>query len=277
MNDQSRCVLNKDELELERRLMPYVDMCAALLVEEGKPKSVSRQRSEDAPEDDWLVLTTSMGAGFAVRELGTWAGLSAIQKQINRITVLKAIARASQGCDQQRVSLSEDSFPPNEWVFFRVCLVQGDLWCAMSTTPPAIGGVVERKRGAPFVRVRVLGELSCEGSTGVGCRIELGGMSVAIPDLHAHGRLLFKKERGMAIEIGSIGEGHDRIVPGVRLDLGEIEISLAEVSGLGSGSVICLGPVAPHRCFLRIGSSTIAEGEVSTEGDELRVTITRVV
>ena len=100
---------------------------------------------------------------------------------------------------------------------------------------------------------------------------------VTIPEFHIKSRLLFEKERGMAIEVVSVGEQEEQIVPGVRIDLGEIEISLADIIGIRSGSVSRLGPGGPHRCFLRIGSSTLAEGEVLTEGDALRVTITRVI
>jgi flagellar motor switch/type III secretory pathway protein FliN len=112
---------------------------------------------------------------------------------------------------------------------------------------------------------------------GVGKRIVVQEIGVAIPEFRMRGRLLFKQERGMAIEVVSLGELEEQVVPGVRIDLGEVEISLADIIGIRSGSVIRLGPGAPHRCFLRIGSSTLAEGEVLPEGDALAVTITRVL
>lgn len=277
MKCQSTKVLNRKDLELERRLAPYIGLCTDFLVEGGRPTRVSRQWLEAAPQEDWLVLKDSHGAGFAVYGYLACGHITAIQKHISRVETLRAISRVCRTRDEKRLELRDETRPPPEWVFFRVMVAQGEIWCAISEEPPALLHIVQQTQSAPFTRARILGALSCDVVPGVGERVVVQEFGIAIPEFHMQGRLLFEKERGMAIEVVSLGESEEQFVPGVRIDLGEIEISLADIIGIRSGSVIRLGPGGPHRCFLRIGSSTLAEGEVSPEGDALAVTITRVL
>jgi flagellar motor switch/type III secretory pathway protein FliN len=64
---------------------------------------------------------------------------------------------------------------------------------------------------------------------------------------------------------------------GVRLDLGEIEIELGELLSLRAGSSIELATEGPLRCFLRIGATTLASGEIVLNGDKLDVRVTEVL
>ena len=277
MNRHSKIVLNRNELALERRLAPHIEVCTGLLIEGGKATKVSRQSLEVAPKEDWLVLKDSQGTGFAVCGCLAYGQMTAIQKHISRVSTLRAISRVCRSSGEQRLELRDELHPPREWAFFQVMVAQGAVWCAISVDPPLLPIVVEETQSGPFTRARVLGSFSCEVFPGVGESMVIQEIRVTIPEFHIKSRLLFEKERGMAIEVVSLGEQEEQIVPGVRIDLGEIEISLADIIGIRSGSVIRLGPGGPHRCFLRIGSSTLAEGEVLTEGDALRVTITRVI
>jgi len=61
---------------------------------------------------------------------------------------------------------------------------------------------------------------------------------------------------------------------GVRLDLGEIEIGIEELLALRAGSSIELTSEAPLRCFLRIGATTLAAGEIAIQGDKLSIRVT---
>jgi flagellar motor switch protein FliM len=64
---------------------------------------------------------------------------------------------------------------------------------------------------------------------------------------------------------------------GVRLDLGEIEISLDELLTLRAGSSIELVTDGPVRCFLRVGATTFAAGEIVVSGEYLTVRVTEIV
>jgi hypothetical protein len=128
----------------------------------------------------------------------------------------------------------------------------------------------------PFLKVHVFGEVYSEVASDVGVRVGISSLTVKIPEFFIEGRLVIDKEKGMAIEVVSEVE-QGNILPAVRIDLGELEISLADVLGLRAGSVVKLGPYAPLKCFLRIGSSTLAEGEFRSLEDGAVIEITKVL
>jgi flagellar motor switch protein FliM len=63
----------------------------------------------------------------------------------------------------------------------------------------------------------------------------------------------------------------------VRLDIGEIELSLQEIVALRSGTAIDLKAEMPLRCFMRVGSATLALGELAIEDRGLVLRITEVM
>jgi len=63
----------------------------------------------------------------------------------------------------------------------------------------------------------------------------------------------------------------------IRLDLGEIELSLEEIVALRSGTAIELKADMPLRCFMRVGSTTLAQGELRTEERGLVLVVKEVM
>ena len=81
----------------------------------------------------------------------------------------------------------------------------------------------------------------------------------------------------MAIEIDECHEVREQQIPGVRLDLGEIEMRLSDLVGLRPGATINLGEVAFERCFVRLGATVLAEGKFRTSEGQLLLTIESVL
>ena len=171
----------------------------------------------------------------------------------------------------------EDPVPPSEWAFFKVSTAQGVVWCALSEEPPRELPSVRGSESVPTVRVRVLGEMSSEIPPAVRGKVLLSALMVRIPEFFIDGRLIVRREESMAIEVLSTEGARSEVLPAVRVDLGELEISLADVLSLRVGSVIRLGPMEDLKCLLRIGSSTLAEGELRDSDDGRVIEITRVL
>lgn len=81
----------------------------------------------------------------------------------------------------------------------------------------------------------------------------------------------------MTIEVSSPSEIEERSVPGVRLDLGEIEVRLSDIVGLRPGAVINLGEVTLEKCFVRLGATVLAEGRFASHEGQLLLTIQSVL
>jgi flagellar motor switch/type III secretory pathway protein FliN len=63
----------------------------------------------------------------------------------------------------------------------------------------------------------------------------------------------------------------------LRLDIGEIQLSLAELLALRNGSEILLHSQLPIKCFMRVGTTTVAEGELDVVESGVRLTVREVL
>ena len=59
----------------------------------------------------------------------------------------------------------------------------------------------------------------------------------------------------------------------ITIELGEIELELSDLIALRPGSVLDLGATRPIRCGLRIGATSVAQGELEPveEGFKLQI------
>jgi flagellar motor switch/type III secretory pathway protein FliN len=107
--------------------------------------------------------------------------------------------------------------------------------------------------------------------------IDISAARIRFPDLNVHcvfamwqeGRIVMESERAG----GSTNAGD---VP-VRIDLGSVELSAADIADLRRGSKLELEAEGLLRCFLRIGNRTFAEGALSVTGDGLTVTVQKIL
>jgi flagellar motor switch/type III secretory pathway protein FliN len=126
------------------------------------------------------------------------------------------------------------------------------------------------------VRLRIFGAVKGVDNVDVGARIECTALDVWMPEvgIRAHG---ICRGEEMTIEVDESGIVEDQHIPGVRLDLGEIEMRLSDLVGLRAGAVLNLGDVVLERCFIRLGATVLAEGRFATSEGKLMLTIDSVL
>jgi flagellar motor switch/type III secretory pathway protein FliN len=125
----------------------------------------------------------------------------------------------------------------------------------------------------------VLGELGADPDWRERTFIEIDRLAFEIESQAVCGSLCVWGENGMAMhgdERGGAVSLGDRGVL-MRLDLGDIDLSLDEIVALRAGSVIELEGGTPLRCFMRVGSTVLAEGEVSVKDARLIVRVVSVL
>jgi flagellar motor switch protein FliM len=81
----------------------------------------------------------------------------------------------------------------------------------------------------------------------------------------------------MSMKVEEANGALEQSVPGVRLDLGEVEVRLSDIVSLRPGTVLDLGGAKLERCYVRIGSTVLAEGRFDTHEGKLTLTIESVV
>lgn len=268
-------VHNREALRSDRELYPHIEACVATVVDRQLLKRVLRSDVADWGRSDWLVFQDENGRGFGL--CGDEVSSSkTIQSKLKQATALWRIGTALRGRAEPRLTLREGYAPPSDWAIFKVLLQNDEMWCAISTPSPFIPGVVPNAGFVGSVRARVFGAMAITDVPIVGALLSFDSLVVRIVDFDVDGVLRIEKGGNMTIDITDRGREDDMNVPGVRLDLGELEISLQDLLALQSGEVIALGPVDPMTCYLRVGSSLIARGELRQSEEGVSVLITHV-
>lgn len=273
MSEPRFYIHNREALRAERSLLPLARYLSRLLTSSGLVKEISLDARP--PDHGWLIFVGEGDRGFGVRYEDVASLTSPLQRSLDLVKQASAVVRGFGGARAFPFTLSLRATPPESW---RVCKVMGvvsAMWCGSSLpvlAPPARG--VEEFRD-PVTRIRLFGFLSAVGEGMEGERIPVEDVVFELPEIGVVGRG-YVRGGHMTLEVDEKGEFVEQRVPGVRLDLGEIEIRLSELVSLRPGSVLDLGSAIPERCSLRIGSTTLAQGRFTMSDGKLTLTIESV-
>jgi len=274
MSAQTFHIQNREALLAEQALLPFARYISRLLTSSG----VIRELSHDTrpPQGGWIVFRGEGEAGFGVRLDQELASLSSLQRSLDVVRCAHAVVRGFGGPGSFPFTLSLAATPPPSW---RVCKVVGvvrTVWCGSSLPipqPPV--RTVEDPRN-PKVRTRLFALVSCDTEVNVGSRICVEEVALRLPEIGVFGRSYFQGE-AMSMKVEEANGALEQSVPGVRLDLGEVEVRLSDIVSLRPGTVLDLGGAKLERCYVRIGSTVLAEGRFDTHEGKLTLTIESVV
>jgi flagellar motor switch/type III secretory pathway protein FliN len=117
-----------------------------------------------------------------------------------------------------------------------------------------------------------------EGERSTGVIGEFQGIQLALEGQRGRYQLRAAWEGSMIITKAEDEQASvDRDSFSVRLDLGEIEISLEDLLNLRAGSSIEIATEGALRCFLRMGVTTLAAGEISVSGENLTIRVAEII
>lgn len=266
---------NRDSLRADRDLA----LLARHLSEVATTSSTIRRLSHetDPPKEGWIIFAGEDGRGFGIRPEYGSASYSSLQRALEIVRSAQTVVKGFGGVSAFPFTFSLSTSPPDSW---RVCKVEGvvgTVWCGASLPvlylPKRRGRDVDRD---PTIRLRLFGALSAAEVNGVGGAQVMNELSVQMPEIGILGRLVVS-EGGIEMRVDEQhDDGAEQTVPGVRLDLGELEMRLSDLVGLRPGAVLDLGQATLERCYLRLGTTVLAEGRFSTDAGRLILTIETV-
>ncbi|MEN9846602.1 MAG: Type flagellar switch regulator (C-ring) FliN C-term [Pseudomonadota bacterium] len=274
MSEPQFHIHNRESLQGERSLLPLARYLSRLLTSSGFVKEISLEANP--PEYGWLIFVGEGERGFGVRYEDGTSSRSPLQRSLDLVKQASAVVRGFGGTRAFPFTLSLRATPPESW---RVCKVMGvvsAVWCGSSLPvldPPT--RALEEPRD-PITRIRLFGFLSTIGKGTEGERIPVEDVVLELPEVGIVGRGCVRGGH-MTMEIVERGDLLEQRIPGVRLDLGEIEMRLSDLVSLRPGSVLDLGSSIPERCALRIGSTTLAQGRFTMSDGKFTLTVEAVV
>ena len=266
---------NRESLLLEREIVPLAQHLARTLNATG---GVRRITSSDSctSEGRWIVFRGEGEQGFGVKIQDGSPSVSTLQNSLEHVRTVQTIVKSMGGPRNFPFELSLESELPTKWHMCRVEGLLGSLSCAAAVPIAALPVRCVEPERDPLVRIPIVGSLKGIDACDVGVSVVCTELDVWIPDLgiRAHGVC-----RGgeMTIEVGESEAVERQHIPGVRLDLGEIEMRLSDLVGLRPGAVLNLGEVVLERCFIRLGATVLAEGRFASSEGKLMLTIDSVL
>lgn len=272
--------VNAGALRREHEILCMAERIAQKLVPEGLKYSLTERAYAESPRSKWMVLTGTSSAGLAINISQYATDATPLTHMIDTVKVLCQAGTFMQNNALEGLILSGHGEISEGWRVFDVDFLRGRLWIGVSEQLPwkaLIRESLERYAVKTRVSCKVYGFAPAfhEDSW----QLFVQEISVSLRDLAVRGVLRVGEGGSMSIEVldrGVEGESFEGLVDttfSVRLDLGEIEMSLAELAALRPGSVIELAHVGPLHCFLRIGTGEVRRGVVRMKADSLEVAI----
>jgi hypothetical protein len=266
---------NRESLRADRELSILARHLSETVTTSSTIRRLSRET--DSPRDGWIIFAGEDGRGFGLRPEYGSTPCSSLQRSLEVVRFAQTVVKGFGGASDFPFTFSLSASPPDSWRVCRVEGVVGTVWCAASL--PVLSLPNRGERGVdrdPMIRLRLFGTISNAAVNKVGDAHVMGEVSVQMPEIGLIGRMVVS-EGGIEMRVeGQHDDVADQPVPGVRLDLGEIEVRLSDLVGLRAGAVLDLGGSTLERCYLRLGATVLAEGRFSTHEGRLVLTIESV-
>lgn len=263
-------VINQEQLIEDGARRPFVDTLIRSVTTGGSPLYVKKSGATDSRyQSDWIVVRSSEESGFAVHVGTLLPAKSQLRQRVNYLHVAQILA-SNFGTSDEHYQVTEETSAPADWIWYRVAMAEGRFLCAVSPQVPTLSFL--GLQVAPRLQtVRV--PLSIRGLISEVCRKQKYDKGDRIRVFYLSGfmegnfewmKVVSNEEGNMSIQIeqrddSKVAESDSF---GVRLDLGEVNLSLEMLSALRAGTTLELDAHFPMECFLSIGATTLAKGVV---------------
>lgn len=273
---------NRESLRDSSRVFPLLERMAMCVLGDGRMRSIVRCESSEQEENSWIVFADDSERGIGVSLGGSAQKTTWFHKRLCYVRCAKNLVNGLRaGADSFPLSLIESDRTPDGWRIYTVTMGRRSVLCAVSKPPPIVNISAPSKMLSSYaVRVRVVATCVWAGRfvTGVSASFEV--MQCELSGEGIQGRLRKTEEGAMVLtpEEGSLSAvekpSGDLIV---RIELGELRLTLEELAGLRKGSELELEGSLPRTCYVTVGSTTLAVGELSESEGCMRLQIVEIV
>ncbi len=272
-------VVNQQALKELGKVVPCIELLADRVLRVPGVSGFEEVEPPLVDQTGWIIASDAERRGIGLHVYESSLGKSAFRDRVERVRAAHLFAAWLAEAEASGVVVHEEMRLPPDWRVFRVVTDIGAFLCSISF--PASEWIQTCRDAAgqyPVVRLRLIGWLLVPESVCEQEPIAASEIAVEIDGQGVHGRLRVSAAGHMVLESGIRETGMREAESGVwiRLDLGDVELGLDEVVGLRAGSILELEDGLPLRCYLRIGESALAEGEISVAEQRLSLTIVRM-
>lgn len=270
-------IRNKRELRENAELIPLIEQVALCVSSGSMVRRISAERHSPKISEGWVIFQNTEMQGFGINLTECTPGATTLRRRLLQVGQVQKLARCFVGTEDMPLFWTTAEACPEAWRIFRVEARMGAFLCATSFPPPAaVFQGIHVSRAIPKVSLKLLAYVDVDGRLEAGKSMFMPKLCVEFVGQRLRGELMTTEGGIMRVENAEsseiISKSDDKVV--MQIDLGEIELSLDELMAIRAGGVIELEVATTMRCFMRVGNTTLAEGELSVEdgGVSIRVT-----
>ena len=270
-------VSNKRELCRAANLVPLAEAILKAISEAASVSRIDRlQGSEIRFALPWMLFG-SKELGFALNLRRTGGKCSLLSEKLRFVRNAEEVTRFldQNSVEDLRFHLADDY--PSSWSCYRLISDDSEFFFASNDSVGSVFNLdsVHQPQLDKRVRLPFHAAISWSNSVHVGATMNLSEVTARCPEQGLVTRVCFSHDGVIIMEESNQIEPKGESVL-VQINLGDIELSLKELAALRSGSRIEIDTQMPIQCALRIGSTTLASGEISRIDDKVSVKIMEI-
>lgn len=237
--------------EIARSVIPHIPERLAVCAD-----------SEPAPQVGWSVLRDADGNGVAVHVREVVASDTPLAGIVARLRSAQAVSRFL-GHDESSdlLMVEEDALSP-EWRLRGVRIGDATVWIGVFGDWQVFSRADETSQGSRIVRTALLAFLPEHPEVLPGIELECTEIRFELVECGVSATIVDVRGGMMKMRVNDESDEEVTWSPGIRLDLGEIEMAFDDLLRLQPGSELEVEVDRPIRTYLRVGHSQLAVGEL---------------
>jgi hypothetical protein len=273
---------NREELVRAAQSLPIIEKVALCISSGSGIKDISEIDRPERELDGWIVYVDEQQRGIAVYLGEMLPSDTPLRRRLNYVTHAQKLARCFGSHEGTfHLQLCETSVCPPDWQVYRVSLRAGALLCASSPMKPElVFHGIHLAHVDPKVVLSLQAYAKWNERISIGAWQDYTSLALVCDDQSIRGCVTFFGEGEMLVDTSCVQVDADQSSGSsvhVRIDLGEVQLSIEEVATLRAGTKLEVAADFPLRCYLRIGSATLAVGEISRVDGGLRISLKEII
>lgn len=270
-------ISNIEELREEAELAALVRDIARSVTSHSLEKSAVCRDSESAPKAGWSVLRDGGGNGVAVHVKDVVASDTALADIVARLRSAQAVSRFLGQDEPSDLLMVEEDAPSADWRLRGVRIGEATVWVGVVGDWQVLPRAADLSQGSRTVSTALLASLPAHPEIRAGVELECSEIRLELAERGVSATIVNVRGGVMKMRVGDESDEDVAWSPGIRLDLGEIEMAFEDLLGLRPGSELEIEVAHPIRTYLRVGHTQLAVGELGVREGGVVVKIVEVL
>jgi hypothetical protein len=225
------------------------------------------------PKAGWSVLRDAQGNGIALHVGEIVPSGTLLSGIVARLESARALSRFLDSSEPRGFVMVEDEVLSDQWRLSAVHSRHKTLWFGVLGEWQSLSTQEGQSRDDTRVRISLVGQIDQRHDLRSGDELECCSLRLEFVGRGLSGKIVSVRGGKMSVRVDEESQQEFSNAPGIKLELGELEMKLDDLLALQPGHVIEVEVPRPIQAYLKIGHSQLALGhlEIRETGFAIKV------